>query len=134
MRLVEKAVQAMARKNLGETIKEARGEMRLSIRELGRRTDVSAMHISNIEKGKVNASPELVRKIAETLGVNADELLHLADKVDPEVVDVIQKNPQAVPSFLRSAKDLSPEEWEKMQIYLNKMKSSKALKRKKSAK
>jgi transcriptional regulator with XRE-family HTH domain len=119
---------------LGDKIKELRDEKRISIRELGRRTDVSGMHISNIEKGKMNPSPELVTKIAAALDGNLDELLHLADRVDPEVVDVIQKNPQAVPSFLRSAKDLSPEEWEQMQTYLNKMKSSKAPKRKKSAK
>ena len=59
------------------------------------------------------------------LEANVDELLHLADRVDPEVVDVIQKNPSAVPSFLRSAKDLSPEEWEKMQNYLTKEKEDK---------
>ena len=85
---------------LGENINELREEKRISIRDLGRRTDVSGMHISNIEKGKVNASPELVAKIAEVLEANADELLHLANRVDPEVVDVIQKTPLAVPSFL----------------------------------
>ncbi len=120
--------------SLGERIKELREEKRISIRELGRRTDVSGMHISNIEKGKVNASPELVAKIAEVLEANADELLHLADRVDPEVVDVIQKNPLAVPSFLRAAKDLSPEEWEKMQAYLNRMTGKKTPKGKKSGK
>ena len=111
--------------NLGDKIKELREENRLSIRELGRRTDVTGMHISNLEKGKINASPELVVKIAKELDANPDELLHLADRVDPEVVDVIQGNPLAVPSFLRSAKDLSPEDWEKMQKYLNRMKGQK---------
>jgi transcriptional regulator with XRE-family HTH domain len=112
--------------SLGKKIKELREEKRISIRELGRRTDVTGMHISNLEKGKVNASPELVSKIATTLDANMDELLHLANRVDPEVVDVIQKNPIAVPSFLRSAKDLSPEQWQKMQKYLDAMKKFKA--------
>ena len=120
--------------SLGEKIKGLREEKRISIRELGRRTDVSGMHISNIEKGKVNASPELVSKIAHVLEANSDELLHLADRVDPEVVDVIQKNPLAVPSFLRAAKDLSPEEWEKMQAYLDRMKGQTASKGKKRGK
>ena len=111
---------------LGEKIKELREEKSIGIRELGRRTNVTGMHISNLEKGKVNASPELVSKIAATLEANTDELLHLADRVDPLVVDVIQKNPIAVPSFLRSAKDLSPEQWEKMQKYLDAMKKFKA--------
>ena len=112
--------------SLGKKIKELREEKRISIRELGRRTDVTGMHISNLEKGKVNASPELVSKIATTLEANMDELLHLANRVDPEVVDVIQKNPIAIPNFLRSAKDLSPEQWQKMQKYLDAMKKFKA--------
>ena len=120
--------------SLGKKIKELREEKLISIRELGRRTDVTGMHISNLEKGKVNASPELVNKIASALDANTDELLHLADRVDPAVVDVIQKNPMAVPSFLRSAKDLSPKEWEKMQNYLDAMKSFKSLNAMKSFK
>ena len=120
--------------SLGEKIKQLRDEKRISIRGLGRITDVSGMHISNIEKGKMNASPELITRIAAALETNVDELLHLADRVDPEVVDVIQNNPHAVPSFLRSAKDLTPEEWEKMQNNLNKMKGEKKPKSKKRAK
>ena len=119
---------------LGEKIQKLRDDKRISIRGLGRLTDVSGMHISNLEKGKVNTSPELITKIAEALETNVDELLHLADRVDPEVVDVIQSNPQAVPSFLRSAKNLSPEEWDKMQKYLDKMKGEKKPKSKKRAK
>ena len=119
---------------LGEKIRELRELKRISIRGLGRETGVSGMHISNIEKDKVNASPELVTKIAEVLEADIDELLHLAERVDPEVVDVIQKNPQAVPSFLRSAKDLTPEEWSKMQDFLNNMKSTKKPKAKKRGK
>ena len=119
---------------LGNKIKDLRGEKRLSIRELGRRTGVTGMHISNLEKGKINASSELLVKIAQELDADADELLHMADRVDPEVIDVIQGNPQAVPSFLRSAKDLSSEEWDKMQKYLDRMKSQKAPKSKKRGK
>ena len=108
--------------SLGDKIKELREEKRISIRGLGRLTEVSGMHISNLEKNKVNASPELVTKIAEALDADPDELLHLAERVDPEVVDVIQKNPQSVPSFLRAAKNLTAEEWDQIQSYLDQMK------------
>ena len=117
-----------------ERLSALRAEQNMGVRELGRAVGVTGMHISNLEKGKVNASPELVNKIALALDANPDELLHLADRVDPEVVDVIQKNPMAVPSFLRSAKDLSPDEWDKMQKYLDRMKSQKAPKSKKRGK
>ena len=82
--------------------------------------DVSGMHISNLEKGKSAPSPELVRKLAAALETDVDEL-HLADLVDPEAVDVIQNNPFAVPAFLRSAKNLSPEQWAELQKQVEKM-------------
>jgi len=82
---------------------------------------VTGMHISNLEKGKSAASAELVIKLAEALGANADELLYLAAQVAPEVVDVIHQNPMTIPNFLRSAKDLTPEQWEKLQRQVEKM-------------
>tara|TARA_Y100001970_G_C14014806_1_gene740356 strand:- start:548 stop:937 length:390 start_codon:yes stop_codon:yes gene_type:complete len=107
---------------LGETIKALRDDKRLSMRGLAKAVDVSPMHISNIEKGFTKGSSELIAKIARVLETDVDSLLHIADRVDPEVVEVIQQNPQAVPSFLRSAKDLSTDDWEKMHGYLEKLK------------
>lgn len=107
---------------LGERIKELREEHRFGVRELGRMVDVSAMHISNIEKGKSSASAEIIQKIAEVLKTDPDELLALADQVAPDVADVINSNANAVPSFLRAAKDLSPEQWAKLMKQVQKMK------------
>ena len=106
---------------LADKIKELRAEKRIGIRELGRMVEVSGMHISNLEKGKSAPSPELVRKLAAALETDVDELLHLADLVDPEAVDVIQNNPFAVPAFLRSAKNLTPEQWAELQKQVEKM-------------
>ncbi len=94
-----------------DKVKSLRTEARMSVRELGRQVGVSAMHISNIENGKSNASPEIVKKIAQALSANADELLMASEQVDPEIVDVINSNPQNIPSFLRAAKNLTPEQW-----------------------
>jgi len=107
--------------NFGELVNKLRTEKRISVRELGRMVEVSAMHISNIEKGKSNASPEIVKKIAAALNTNADELLQSSNQVDPEVIGVINSNPQAIPSFLRAAKDLTPEQWEELQAQIKKM-------------
>ena len=108
--------------SLGETIKALRDEQRMSMRGLAKAVDVSPMHISNIEKGFTKGSSELIANIARALKTDVDSLLHIADRVDPEVVEVIQQNPQAVPSFLRSARNLSSDDWEKMQVYLEKLK------------
>ena len=86
-----------------------------------RAVGVTGMHISNLEKGKSAPSAELVLKLAEALQANADELLYLADQVSPEVVDVIHQNPLAIPNFLRSAKNLTPEQWELLQKQVEQM-------------
>ena len=108
---------------LGDRIKALREEHRVGVRELGRMVDVSGMHISNIEKGKSSASSEIIQKIAVALKSDPDELLALADQVAPDVAEVIHSNSQAIPSFLRSAKDLTPEQWEALQAQVEKMKS-----------
>lgn len=107
--------------SFGQRVKELRLAKEIGLRELGRLVDISAMHISNLEKERVMPSPELVTKVAQTLDGDADELLHLAKLVDPKVVDVIQDNPYQAPSLLRSAKNLTPEQWEKLQKQAEKM-------------
>lgn len=102
-------------------LKELRTHKNMGIRELGRAVDVTGMHISNIEKGKSAPSAELIHKLAVVLEANVDELLYLADQIDPEVAEVIQSNPYAVPAFLRSAKNLSEEQWKELQKQVEKM-------------
>ena len=107
---------------LGVRVKELREANSIGVRELGRMVEVSGMHISNIEKGKSSASSELIIKLASVLNTDSDELLALADQVAPDVADVINTNAQAVPSFLRAAKDLTPEQWEVLKAQVEKMK------------
>ena len=98
-----------------------RAEQKMGVRELGRAVGATGMHMSNLEKAKSAPSAELVLKLAEVLEANADELLYLADQVSPEVVDVIHQNPLAIPNFLRSAKNLTPEQWELLQKQVEQM-------------
>ena len=111
----------MSELGFGERVAGLRSDKQMGLRELGRAVDISAMHIANLEKGKSMPSPELVTKLAAVLDGDLDELLHLADQIDPAVVQVIQSNPQSVPSFLRSAKDLTPEQWQTLQKQVDKM-------------
>ena len=101
--------------DFAEYLKQLRTEKRIGVRELGRAVGVTGMHISNMEKGKSMPSPELIVKLADALDTDVDEMSYRADHVAPEIVNVIQKQPKAVPNFLRSAKDLTPEQWEALQ-------------------
>ena len=92
--------------NFAEYLKP-QNRKRMGVRELGRAADVTGMHISNMEKGKSLPSPELIVKLAKALDADVDEMSYQADHIAPEVVDVIQNQPKAVPNFLRSAKDLT---------------------------
>ena len=105
----------------GKRIKSLRIERDLGLRELGRLLKISAMHISNLEKGRVRPSAELVIKIADKLEGDLDELLHLAELIDPQIAEVIQKNPYKVPSLLRTAQNLNEEQWEKLQKQVERM-------------
>ena len=105
----------------GKRIKALRLSKEIGLRELGRRVDVSAMHISNLEKGRVMPSAELVKKLAATLGADVDELLHLAKLIDPRIVEVIQKYPYQIPNLLRSARNLTEDQWDKLQKQADRM-------------
>jgi|TARA_R110000764_G_scaffold232540_1_gene325020 transcriptional regulator with XRE-family HTH domain len=107
--------------SFADYLKDLRMSKRFGVRELGRECGVTGMHISNMEKGKSKPSPELIVKLAAALETDVDEMSHQADQVALEVVGVIQSQPKAVPSFLRSAKDLSPEQWAELQKQVDAM-------------
>jgi len=111
----------MAKETLGEFIRKLRNNKNIGVREMGRLLDVSGVHISSIEKDKNTPSPELLRKMAIVLDVDVDKLLSKANQVDPEVINVIKKSSTVVPSFLRSAKDLTKEQWAELEKTVQEM-------------
>ena len=63
----------MNKVTLGQKLSDLRAQRRMGLRELGRAVGVTAMHISNLEKGKSMPSPELVQKLADALAANLDD-------------------------------------------------------------
>ncbi|MBO8162042.1 MAG: helix-turn-helix transcriptional regulator [Thermosipho sp. (in: Bacteria)] len=64
--------------NIGEYIKKLREEKNLSINQLALYSDVSAAHISRIERGLREPSPDILKKLATHLGVTYEELMYVA--------------------------------------------------------
>lgn len=62
------------KKDIGSTIRDLRKAKRLSLREVARRTGVSAGHISQLERGLATPSVSLLYKISEVLGTRVDQL------------------------------------------------------------
>jgi HTH-type transcriptional regulator, competence development regulator len=69
----------MAKKKLGDVLKEARKELGLSLREVERETDISNAHLSQVESGKIE-KPDmaLLYTLATLYRLDYRELLALA--------------------------------------------------------
>ena len=71
----------------------------------------------DVLRGKTTVEDKIGNEGAEELA-QAGTRLH---QVSPEVVNVIHQNPLAIPNFLRSAKNLTPEQWEMLQQQVEEM-------------
>lgn len=99
----------------GERVRQRREEKKISLRKFAEMVGVSPTYISQIERGEFNPpSQEKIVEMAEILGENVDEMLALANKVPSDLPAIIQKHPKEVATFLRTASNLSPEQWKKL--------------------
>ena len=101
----------MSKKTLGKIIRKLRLAKGLSLRKLAEELDVSFVNIAHIENGRVKTSKKVLKQIAKALDYDKDELFALADTIDEEIEEIIRKIPKVIPDFLRTAKNLSSEEW-----------------------
>ncbi|MBN1259146.1 MAG: helix-turn-helix transcriptional regulator [Anaerolineae bacterium] len=81
--------------NIGGRLRNRRKAVNLSLRELARRTDLSASFLSQVEHGKVNASLDSLRRIAEALEVSM--LYFLADESAELAPEDSERTPPALP-------------------------------------
>ncbi len=94
---------------------------RLSIREVSRRAGIDVSYLSRMEKGEVPPPrEEIILRLAQVLGADPDSLLEPADMIPPDVREIIRDRYQEIPLFLRTARDLSPEDWNRLTSYVQK--------------
>jgi transcriptional regulator with XRE-family HTH domain len=89
-----------------------------TLRQFALQLGISATFLSKVERGEIPAPTDKIIKMAELLDCDSDELLALADKVDPELSDIIKEKPVEMASFLRSARGLSSEQLKRFQGYM----------------
>lgn len=82
--------------SLGTYIRRLRDERDISLREFAKRLKVSAPFVSDIELGRRHPSDEVLEKIAESLGVDVQEL-RARDTRAP--IDEIKRITQSDPKF-----------------------------------
>lgn len=91
---------------LGERIRRVRKERGLGLRQTATKTGISATFLSRVETGKEPATPseDTLRKIADVLGDNFDELMQLAGRIPSKVKDYMKADP-GMPEFMRQAQE-----------------------------
>ena len=99
-------------KKIGEIIREIRNKKGISLRKLAEIVNVSNVNILYIEKGKINTSLPILKGIAKALNYNIDKLLALADMIDDDIRNIINKRPVIITNFLRLAKNLTNDDWD----------------------
>lgn len=89
---------------IGQRIKRERLSKSLTQRALAKRVGVGTPHISKVEAGRENPSDELLQRIAEVLDCEFDELLLMAGRVPPDLIERFASDPRGSLEFLRQWK------------------------------
>jgi len=100
-------------KNLkfGAFVRQEREERNIGLREMAKMIGVSPTYISKVERDEFPPPAEdKVRKIAEILGIDVDELLALAGKVSSDLSDLIRKHPREMAALLRTTKGMTADD------------------------
>lgn len=98
-------------KTFGAVVRELREAKKttdpaFSLRRFAQAVGLSAAFLSKTENDEgPPPGAEKVKKIAELLEKDPDELLALAGKVDPELPNIIREKPRAMADLLRTARD-----------------------------
>ncbi|MBL7014207.1 MAG: helix-turn-helix transcriptional regulator [Candidatus Marinimicrobia bacterium] len=118
----------MSKQSLGVLVRKLRKGKDLSHRKLEKlmkkidpENAVSYVSLVHIENGRFNTNRETLSLIAKALDYNIDALLAESEQVKDDVAEVIKEKADIIPDFLRSAKNLSESDWEKLSKMVIKM-------------
>lgn len=90
----------------GKRIQRVRKDQKLGLRQAAGKAGISATFLSRVENEKEAATPseDTIRKLAEVLGDDFDELMQLAGRIPSKVKDYMKTDP-GMPEFLRRAQE-----------------------------
>jgi transcriptional regulator with XRE-family HTH domain len=99
------------RKSFGALVRREREAKEIGLREMAKKIGVSPTYLSKVERDEFPPPAEdKVRKIAEIIDRDADELLALAGRVASDLTDIIRQRPREMADFLRAAKGLTADD------------------------
>jgi transcriptional regulator with XRE-family HTH domain len=101
-------VVARGTEKFGELVRRKRVEKEIGLREMAKMIGVSPTYLSKVERDEFPPPAEdKVRKIADIIGCDADELLARAGRVSSDLSEIIKQRPRELATLLRTTKGLS---------------------------
>ena len=101
---------ARGTEKFGEFVRRKRFEKEMGLREMAKIIGVSPTYLSKVERDEFPPPAEdKVRKIAELIGFDADELLARAGRVSSDLSEIIKQHPREVAALLRTTRGWSAE-------------------------
>ena len=99
----------------------------MTLRALAEAAGVDFTYLSKIENSRIGYMPaaETIRDLAEALGVEAMDLLQLANKLPPELA-TLAGNAKARRFFQRAREIASPKDWDALLDLLEKRQSARS--------
>jgi transcriptional regulator with XRE-family HTH domain len=110
---LNEAGAAMARgtEKFGEFVRRQREAREIGLREMAKMIGVSPTYLSKVERDEFPPPAEdKVRKIAEIIGCDSDELLGRAGRVSSDLSDIIKRQPVEYAALLRTTKGFKAED------------------------
>jgi transcriptional regulator with XRE-family HTH domain len=90
-------------KPLGETVRNKRVELDLSLRDLAKRLQLTPSYLSDIENDRRVPAEEVIRNIAQVLALDFDLLMARAGRFGDEAIRYMKRNPSVGVLFRRLA-------------------------------
>lgn len=121
-----------ARKNIpiGERLRTQRVDsLNKGLREMAGLLEIAPAHLTDIEKGRRTPSEALLMRICKAYRISEAELRagwNRADAIVSEVANQDSVTAEKVPEFLRTARKLTPKQWDDLIDHVRHMPPGKA--------
>ena len=103
---------------IGDVLRDRRiGVLNKGLREMAGELAIAPAHLTDIEKGRRTPSEDLLLRICKTYGIAEAELRSGWNRPDTVVAEIASQDSvtaEKVPEFLRSARRLTPEQWDNL--------------------
>jgi transcriptional regulator with XRE-family HTH domain len=94
---------AQDNRTIGDVIHDARAKLKLSLRDVTKKLDITPSYLSDIENNRRVPSEEVLRKLADLLRLDYDDLMARAGRFGNDAVRYMMRTPAVGVLFRRLA-------------------------------